>query len=290
MPAMEINKVLLTIVMPVYNAEQYIEKALLNIAAQTFRNYELLVLDALSEDSTKAIIEVKQRTDPRITLVSESDNGIYEAMNKGIEKAKGEWIYFMGSDDDFFNADVLQNFSGSLNNENDIVYGDVLWVPDNIMESGECTPRFLLNRNINHQRIFYRKTLFKQWSNYNLQYKIASDHELNIRFFCNNSIRKQYIPLTVARYHSGGYSANKLDEVFWENWKPIFQKNFSLHLSLKEMYSKLGWYCRYQTEKHNYAKAFVLFWDVFLHTFSLGFVKLTFNHFIKSLRTGAALI
>ena len=151
---MEINKVLLTIVMPVYNAEQYIENALLNIAAQTFRNYELLVLDALSEDSTKAIIEVKQRTDPRITLVSESDNGIYEAMNKGIEKAKGEWIYFMGSDDDFFNADVLQNFSGSLNNENDIVYGDVLWVPDNIMESGECTPRFLLNRNINHLQLY----------------------------------------------------------------------------------------------------------------------------------------
>lgn len=287
MSVTETNKVLLTIIMPVYNAGQLIEKALMNIDNQSFSNYELLVVDGLSTDSTKAIIKSKQKTDSRIRLISESDRGIYDAMNKGIERAKGEWIYFMGCDDDFFDTGVLEKVSSFLKDDTDIVYGNVLWVPDELKEEGECNPMQLVNRNINHQRIFYRITLFKQWGSYDLQYKVASDHELNIRFFCNNSIRKQYIPVTVARYHSGGYSANKLDEVFWKNWKAIFRKNFSQHLPLKEMYIRLGWYCRYNIDQHQYAKAFVLFWDVFLHTFSLGFVKLSFKHFIKSLKTPA---
>ena len=287
MSATETNKVLLTIVMPVYNAEQYIENALLNIASQSFSNYELLVLDAVSTDYTKAIVAVKQANDQRIRFVSEKDNGIYDAMNKAVLMAKGEWLYFMGSDDAFFDTDVLQNISVSLNKQSDIVYGDILWMPENSIESGECTPAVLLNRNINHQRIFYRKEIFQKYGAYNLQYRIASDQELNIRFFCNNEIRKNYLPVTVALYHSGGYSANKLDEVFWENWKLIFRKNFSQHLPLKEMYSKLGWYCRYNIDQHQYAKAFVLFWDVLFHTMSPGFVKLTLKQLIQSTRKNA---
>jgi len=87
---------LISIVMPVYNAGQYIETVLQNIAAQTFGDYELLVLDALSTDHTKTVVEAKQREDPRIRIVSEKDNGIYEAKNKGVAIAKGKRNYFMG--------------------------------------------------------------------------------------------------------------------------------------------------------------------------------------------------
>jgi glycosyltransferase involved in cell wall biosynthesis len=279
---------LISIVMPVYNAGQYIETVLQNIAAQTFGEYELLVLDALSTDQTKTVVEAKQKEDPRIRIVSEKDNGIYDAMNKGVAMAKGEWIYFMGCDDAFYNASVLEKFSVSITQEHDLVYGDVLWVPDEIVEKGVCSPADLINRNINHQRIFYRRELFQQYGGYDLQYKVAADHELNIRFFCNNAIRKKYLPVTVARYHSGGFSANKLDTVFWNNWKKIFNKNFSAHLSNREMYQKLGWYCRYNIDEHKYAKAFVLFWDVLLHTGSPGFVRLTAKQFIQSLKQTSA--
>ena len=281
------DRCLLSIVMPVYNAGQYIEAALQNIAAQTFTNYELLVLDALSTDHTKAVVEAKQKENPRIRLISEKDKGIYDAMNKGVREARGEWIYFMGCDDVFFDEHVLTAISSHLTNEHDLVYGDVLWVPDEVMEKGICTPAELINRNINHQRIFYRKELFVKHGGYALQYRVASDHELNIRFFCNKAVRTKYIPVTVARYHSGGFSANQLDEVFWINWKNIFKNNFAQHLPREIMYEKLGWYCRYLIDKREYKKAVPLFFDVLLHTWRPGFVKLTVEQFFKSRKVHA---
>jgi glycosyltransferase involved in cell wall biosynthesis len=282
-----VDPVLLTIVMPLYNAEQYIDKALQNIAAQSFHNYELLVLDAVSTDNSIAIVQAKQLNDARISLQSKKDKGIYDAMNKGIAQAKGEWIYFMGCDDAFFDTDVLTRIATHLTSDHDLVYGDVLWVPDEIPEQGICIPEDLVNKNINHQRIFYRKTLFSQYGAYDLQYRVASDHELNIRFFCNNSIKKKYVPIMLTRYHSGGFSANKTDKIFWKNWKQIFRQNLSFHISEKVMYEKLGWYCRYNIDTHQYGRAFVLFWDVLIHTFSPGFVWLTAKHFFRSLKPGS---
>ncbi|QNA44989.1 glycosyltransferase family 2 protein [Lacibacter sediminis] len=276
------NNCLLSIIMPVYNAGQYIETVLQSIALQTFSNYELVVLDALSTDGTKEIVEARQKEDQRVRLISEKDNGIYDAMNKGVASAKGEWVYFMGCDDGFYDASVLERLFYSLTEEYDLVYGDVLWVPDEVIEKGTCMPTDLINRNINHQRIFYRRTLFQQYGGYDLQYRIASDHELNIRFFCSTAIRKKYVPYTVARYHSGGFSANKVDEVFWNNWKEIFKKNFAQHLPAKIMYDKLGWYCRCLIDQQQYAKAAPIFFDVLVHTLSPGFVKLTMEQYFKS--------
>ena len=273
---------LLTIVMPLYNAEAYIEHALNNILSQTFQDYELLLLDAVSTDHTREIIQKKQLENPNITLISEKDKGIYDAMNKGIALAKGDWIYFMGCDDGFYDEMVLQNIAPLLSSEYDLVYGDVLWVPDEILEKGMCNAADLINRNINHQRIFYRKTLFQQYGVYDLQYRVAADHELNIRFFCNNDIRKKYVWTTIARYHSGGFSANKTDEVFWSNWKNIFKSNFAKQLPEKLMYEKLGWYCRCLIDQQRYGKALPIFFDVLFHTFSPGFVKLTVEQYFKS--------
>ncbi|MEQ1797230.1 MAG: glycosyltransferase family 2 protein [Lacibacter sp.] len=280
--------ILVSIIIPTFNAAEYLENLLPAIALQTFQQYEILILDNFSTDGTAEVIQSNQASNTRIRYVSEQDKGIYYAMNKGIEMSKGEWLYFMGSDDCFFDINVLQTISANLTANYDLVYGDVLWVPDNILESGSCKPIDLINRNINHQRIFYRKELFLQFGGYDLQYKVASDHELNIRFFCNNNIRKKYLPVTIAKYHSGGFSANKMDEVFWSNWKQIFHHNFLQHESKRESYNKLGWYCRYLIDKHQYRKAFLLFWDVFSHTGSPGFVKLTFKQLIRSFRKHAS--
>lgn len=257
------------------------------IIEQTFQSFEIVILDAHSTDTTVELIQKHFPDNDQIKIFIEKDKGIYDAMNRGIELAKGNWIYFMGSDDTFFNQEVLANVALHLNSEVHLVYGNVLWVPNEVLEEGICTPQLLFNRNINHQRIFYKKELFTNYGAYDLQYKVASDHELNIRYFCNNSITKKYIPLTIARYHSGGFSSNKSDDVFWNNWKTIFKYNFSKHLPQKEMYNKLGWYSRYQIDQHNYAKAFVLFCDVLVHSFSPGFVKLTFLQLIQSFKKNA---
>lgn len=279
---MKDHNYLITIVIPVFNARKYLEQLLAHVLNQTFRDYEILFLDSYSTDGTTEILQTFQETGDRIKLVLEKDKGIYDAMNRGIELARGEWLYFMGCDDAFFNENVLQVISSQLTKENDLVYGDVLWMPEHQLEKGECSPGTLFSRNINHQRIFYRKEIFQQYGGYYLQYKVASDHELNIRFFCNTGIRKKYIPATIAKYHSGGFSADKVDEMFWNDWKKIFNENFALHLPKKLMYEKLGWYCRYLIDMHQYSKALPIFFDVFIHTFSPGFVKLTITQFFKS--------
>ncbi len=267
--------------MPVFNAAAYIKAALESVASQTFSNYELLVLDACSADDTCSIVKRYQLKDKRIRLVSEKDKGIYDAMNKGVALAKADWLYFMGSDDGFYNRHVLQDISVFLSQENDLVYGDVLWVPDEIKEEGEWTHRKLLKQNINHQRIFYRKSLFEQYGGYQLQYRIAADHELNVRFFCNAAVRKLHIPLLIARYHAGGFSANKIDEVFWNDWDTIILKNFKPWLPAKEIYARLGWYCWYNIEQRHFGKAAALFLKVYLHTFSFNFVKISIAQLLK---------
>ncbi|HLP36095.1 glycosyltransferase family 2 protein [Lacibacter sp.] len=276
---------LISIVMPVYNGERYIAAALQSLATQNFRGFELVILDSCSVDNTLSIVEEWRSRLPQLQVIREKDRGIYDAMNKGVAVAKGEWVYFMGCDDGFYDAFTLEQISKELLPNADLVYGDVVWMPQGDRESGGCVPADLVHRNINHQRIFYRKALFSKYGGYQLQYSIAADHELNIRFFCNETINKKYVSITVARYHAGGFSANKQDEVFWNNWKIIFKENFAQYLPKRVMYDKLGWYCRYQLDRRRYSSAFPLFWDVLLHTKSLGFVQLSFKHFLQSLYT-----
>jgi len=268
----------LSIIIPTFNSEKYIPALLKNITGQTLHDYELVIIDNVSVDNTITLIkEFTHHID--INIISEKDNGIYEAMNKGIKNATGEWLYFMGTDDIFDNENVLQSVYPFLTSENDIVYGDSIWMPKNIKEEGEWTYPVFINRNINHQRIFYKRELFRQYTGLNTKYKIASDHEMNIRLFCNDSIRKKYIPIAIARFHSGGFSSNKTDEAFWADWDKIILKNFKSHLPKKIIYGSLGAYIRYLVDKKKYTKAIALLCKHFYHTRSLGFVKLMLDYF-----------
>lgn len=285
---MQHEEILISIIMPVYNAENYLHRALENLSQQQFDSYEILLIDGISTDSTAVIAHRMMKINNKIKWFSESDKGIYDAMNKGIALAKGQWIYFIGCDDAFCDVDVLKRITEYLVKGVDIVYGDVRWVPGGELEAGVCKPYDLYRRNINHQRIFYRSSLFEKYGNYNLKYKIASDYELNIRFFCNDEISKLYVPITIAYYHSGGFSADKVDDAFWHDWKKVFRSYFYKHLPTKYMYEKLGWYCRNLIDRKLYIKALLIFSDVFFHTLSLGFVWLTSKHLIQSLKKHAS--
>jgi glycosyltransferase involved in cell wall biosynthesis len=269
--------------MPVYNAEKFIIRALETIAAQTFQEYELLLLDAVSTDTTMYFVQKKMATDHRIRMVSKKDNGIYNAMNEGIRLAKGEWVYFMGADDGLYDENVLGNIVQYLTSENDIVYGNSIWMPENIKEEGEWTANVFIKANINHQRIFYKRILFEEFGAFNTRYKVAADHELNIRLFCNSQIKKQYVSVTVANYHSCGFSAQKTDEAFYEDWDKIVLKNFRPYLPKKIIYGTQGTYIRYLFDKKENYKALRLLLRHFMRIRSLGFVKLMLQYLLRRL-------
>ena len=96
-----------SIIIPTFNSEKTLDIALSSIVVQSYQNFEVLIIDGLSTDSTIDIAKKHQKVFPNIKIKSEKDNGIYDAMNKGIALAKGEWLYFMGSDDSLYNDDVL---------------------------------------------------------------------------------------------------------------------------------------------------------------------------------------
>jgi glycosyltransferase involved in cell wall biosynthesis len=274
--------VLISIIIPSFNSIALLPHALESILTQSFNDFEVVIMDNCSTDGTIKLIENYSAVDKRIQFYSEKDYGIYDAMNKGIKNAKGEWLFFMGSDDSFYDQDVLKEILPMLNLENEVLYGDVRWIPENKLEAGELVCEDLINMNINHQRIFYRKSVFEKYGNLNTKYEIAADHEMNIRFFCNSNIHKIYIPLTICNFHSGGFSANKTDEVFWQDWDWTILKNFKPYLPKKNIYGSLGIYIRYLVGKKKYTKVMALLCKHFFHTRSLGFVKLMLVYMLTS--------
>ncbi|HEX4849989.1 MAG TPA: glycosyltransferase, partial [Puia sp.] len=165
---------LFTIIIPTYNSEKTIQNALNSVLTQSFTDFEILILDNLSNDSTEAIVQSNRERDPRIRLYAEKDNGIYFAMNKGISLAEGEWLYFLGSDDKLHQSSVLQRISENLKDSNcRIIYGNILG------SHGKYDGYFdydkLLENNISHQAMFFHREVFDRVGVFNTKYRTHAD-------------------------------------------------------------------------------------------------------------------
>lgn len=194
-----------TIIIPTYNSENTIQYALNSILSQSFHEFEILILDNLSSDSTTTIIKQNQENDPRLRLISERDDGIYYAMNKGISYALGKWIYFLGSDDRLNNSDVLNKISEALKNSNcKIIYGNILGRHGKY--DGPFNYDKLLENNISHQAMFFHKEVFESVGKFNTKYRTHADWDLNLRCF-EAHVDMLYVDLIVADYASGGASS-----------------------------------------------------------------------------------
>ena len=167
-------------------------------------------MDGGSNDATCST--AKSFKDGRINIYSEPDNGIYDAMNKGIDKSSGEWLLFLGSDDQLYDADVLNNVAPHLLNDLDVVYGEAQshW-PD--ICKGEWTLE-KLEGNRCHQAIFYNRRFFGDKLRYNLKYKILADYDMNLRWFLNKNYKHCYIPIMISKFGDGGISSQVQDSLF----------------------------------------------------------------------------
>lgn len=209
---------LISIIIPTLDAVDTIAECLVSISRQTYGFVEIVIVDGNSTDGTIEIIERFQKTMP-IKYYSEPAHGIYDAMNKGIEKATGSYLYFLGSDDTIYDQNVLQEIAEIIKEGNEkVIYGNVKmngenqWVKDGILYGGEFDLKRLFSHNIPHQAIFYPSSLFKKIGNYNTRYNLFADHDLNIRAFAKYQFR--YTDLLVANFTIGGASTRLKDEEF----------------------------------------------------------------------------
>ena len=219
--------VALSIVIPSFRQAKELEGALQSIDAQTFRNFEVLVVDAGSDETVRAVIDKFSHLPIKFT--SEPDKGIYDAMNKGIEKSAGDYLYFMGCDDRLASPNVLSlMFDDKSNTKNDFLYGNVIFTSNNSVYDGKFGKLKLIHKNICHQAIFVKRAVFNKLGKYNPRYKYLADWVFNMECFSNSSIKKKYINVIVALYNNQGSSFSNPDYSFAEDRGALERRYFPM--------------------------------------------------------------
>jgi len=146
--------------------------------------------------------------------VSEKDQGIYDAMNRGIELSSGRYLYFMGSDDTLHDSFVLGGVYNSLGCAPDVLYGNVIMGDDRNAYAGKFSKYKLLHKNICHQAIFYKREIFEVFGKYDLNYKYLADYAYNMKVFNQSGLVWLYVDMVIANYALGGASSYCVDEAF----------------------------------------------------------------------------
>ncbi len=215
---------LITIITVVLNGGKTLEQTIKSVINQTYPNVEYIIIDGGSTDGT---LDILKKYNGQIDYwVSEPDNGLYDAINKGVSLSSGGWIYSLGADDVMFNC--LSEISKNIRNSNTIYYGNVFLKKKKEIYAGKFSSYRLLYYNISHQSIFYPRKIFKFYK-YNTLYPILADYELNIRCHGDNSFSFEYMPFLIAEYDDiHGLSSNNTDEQFYTDRKEIIKTNFSL--------------------------------------------------------------
>jgi len=171
---------LITVVTVVYNGDKYLEKTIESVLGQTYPNFEYIIIDGGSSDRT---LEIIQKYNDKIDYwVSEPDNGIYEAMNKGLSLAAGSWINFMNAGDSFYSFDTLKKIN-LPEFDFDIVYGSIMAFDEKTGIRGKKPAKqweldsFIKGMPIRHQGAFVSLAAFKKEGIFNLKYKVSGDYE-----------------------------------------------------------------------------------------------------------------
>jgi glycosyltransferase involved in cell wall biosynthesis len=205
-----------SIIIPLYNSGKTLQQTLDSITCQSFKDPELVFIDGGSADDTQLIVTNFRKTGNTITqFISEPDNGIYDAMNKGIDMATGQWLYFMGGDDTLANPGTLQTVYNAIQNQNPhLIYGNVTGEVSGTKYADDTVTK-VLSRGIHHQGIFYRRDVFDYTGKYNLSFKVAADYHLTLKVFCNPAFKTQYIAADIALFGEAGLSSTMYDYCFF---------------------------------------------------------------------------
>ena len=208
----------ISIITVCYNAEKDIEKTILSVINQTYENIEYIVIDGGSYDGTLSVIN---RYASKIDkIISEPDKGIYDAMNKGITLATGDWINFMNAGDCYVDADVLKLVSNNVVNNNcDIIYGDIIIEEEFAYYYVKAKPIEMLNTEMPfcHQTVFTKTEVIKKYP-FDLDYKILADYnQIREIYFA----RYNFLYITKAIVNYDGY--NGLSATAWD--KILIERN-----------------------------------------------------------------
>lgn len=205
----------ISIITVVWNNERTIKDAMDSVLSQTYKNIEYIIIDGASTDGT---VEIIQSYGDKITkFVSEKDNGLYDAMNKGIGLATGDIVGILNSDDFYIDEFVIEKVVKEFKSKNvDSVYADLVFVkPDNLDKvvryydsSHFSSEKFAYGWMPAHPTFFVKKEVYQKYGLFKTDYKIAADYELLTRFLGKNNVSSSYIKEPIVKMRIGGASTS----------------------------------------------------------------------------------
>lgn len=224
----------ISVITPTRNAALDLSATIESVACQSFTDREFIVVDGGSTDGTVALLQQHGYVIDR--WISEPDDGVYDAINKGIDLSTGEWLYFLGAGDELADESVLERVweCGMRNAERGtrpegsgsplrfesvergvhplFLYGDVIWGESGQRYDGRFSKLKLCRQNICHQAIFYHRSLFDRFGKFDTQYEVCADWAFNLRCFADPVVRPTRLSTVVARFKGGGLSSSVQDE------------------------------------------------------------------------------
>jgi glycosyltransferase len=210
----------ISVITAVYNRVATIGEALDSVRAQTWPDVEHVVIDGASTDGT--LDQLQSRRNEIAVLISEPDQGIYDALNKGIARATGDVIGLMHSDDLYADENVLADVAAAFTDPQvDAVYGDLDYVAQDDTRrvirrwrSGEYSPALLPRGWMPpHPTLYLRRQVIERWGVFDSSYRIAADYDAVLRYFGRGNIRPAYIPRVLVKMRVGGESNRSISRV-----------------------------------------------------------------------------
>ncbi len=217
----------ISIITATYNSAATVRDTLESILQQTHQDWELIIEDGLSRDDTLSIVrEYEPRSQGRMRIFSEKDNGLYDAMNRGIARATGDVIGILNSDDFFHDEHVLEDINRAMENQPiDCVYGDLKFVQAGNTHrvvriwkgSQHENGAFLRGWHPAHPTFYARRKCFEKYGSFDTSFAVSADFELMLRFIEVEGIRNRYIPRYFVKMRMGGESTGSLRNILKGN-------------------------------------------------------------------------
>ena len=201
----------ISIITITFNSTKTIQRALESVQSQTYKDIEHIIVDGASTDGTRQIIESYAAEHKNVRWISEPDEGIYNAINKGIAMATGDVIGFLHSDDVFYSPDSIGKIANSFaDSQTDVVYGDLQYCHEGKVvrrwKSNDFHPRALKYGWMPpHPTVYVRREVYEQVGKYDEWFRISADYDMMLRIF-TAGYQTHYIPEVLVSMETGGAS------------------------------------------------------------------------------------
>lgn len=239
-----VKKIIISIITVSYNAVKTIEQTISSVVNQSYPDIEYIIIDGGSTDGTVDII--KKYEDRIAYWVSEPDGGIYDAMNKGIKVATGDYIQIIGADDCLINEVVIADVVSEIKNkEADLYCYGVIGVDEVALKEKYLGNRYVRHGNpkytmIPHPGMFVNSSLYLKFPLDN-SYKIAADYKFFLQCYFDHSVVLSYFDMPVVYFSLGGVSSKSIELAEMENIKIFKELNI---LSSASVLFKVRWYIK----------------------------------------------